>query len=113
LDFGEARRGEGMVLLVEGGARIVVEFRCLAASGKSLIRPRRHHVGGRRPATSCSFESDAALARREQDMLLSDEGYAGGEHAVTNSSSSSFAGGRCAKTVEHISRASMSIEPGT
>jgi hypothetical protein len=42
---GEARRGEGMVLLVEGGARIVVEIRCPAASGKSLIRHRL--AGGR------------------------------------------------------------------
>jgi hypothetical protein len=39
-----------MVLLVEGVARIVVEFRRLAASGQLLIRPRRCLAGGQRRA---------------------------------------------------------------
>jgi hypothetical protein len=77
-----ARRGEDMVLLVEGVASIVVEFRRPAASGQSLIRHRL--AGGRWRALRLKAtlpwreESRTCCSRTKdmwgEDMTLLDEG---------------------------------------
>jgi hypothetical protein len=66
---GEERRGHGTLGRRRGEDR---RRDSLSSCKREVVdsSPSR-----RRPVTSSSFESDAALARREQDMLLSEEGY--------------------------------------